>query len=184
MIFDLALALQLASPINSLFSLPSTLTTELQTSTTQLIAQRQVSSSRFSVTYPNTWIVSQNSNNYVIVANQRMGRGGGQAPPFLIKTDISIVSLSEIHPDYRSVISGALNGNTRLFSRWQSVNISGYIGVRIWEFTDPLGDFPDAIRTFIPINNQEILIATSYYSAVNRSAPSAIVQLHNSIRIF
>jgi hypothetical protein len=133
---------------------------------------------RFSIDYPDHWIVTSNRNDSVIIYNQPPSRiGGDVAPPYMIKTDISVQpgSLREALRPYENE-----PGRVR---RIEEVTINGRPGIRIWEESEGWA-FRNAIATYIPISRSEVAHITSFYSRENRAAEQAIVQMQNTFKLF
>lgn len=169
LLFALGLSLPQAAPMIAQPHLGCALTV-----TTQGVAATE----RFSLTYPNHWMVTRNSNNYVIIYNQTPPQVGGNiASPYLIKTDASFMetSLREAIQPYHDE-----PGRVR---RIEEVVVNGRLGVRIWEASEGW-DFPNTLITYVPVSDQEIAFVASYYSLENQFAEAAILRLHDSLVLF
>ena len=164
----------LAVPVLSTAALPR-LTSGQNVTTT---AKATVTTRRFSINYPDHWIVTDNRNDYVVIYNQQPpATGGGEAPPYMIKTDISIqpISLREALRIYED--------EPERVKRVEEVTINGRLGVRIWEESEGW-DFPNSLITYIPVSHSEVASVVSFYGAENQAAERAIIQMHNTFKLF
>ncbi|MBE9156182.1 hypothetical protein IQ265_04960 [Nodosilinea sp. LEGE 06152] len=137
-----------------------------------------VTSQRFSVDYPDHWIVTQNYNDYIIIYNQRssgVATANGTSP-YLIKTDIAIQPHS-----LRDAILG-IGNEPEDIQRIELVEINGQPGLRVWEESEGW-DFPNTLITYVPIGDREIAYIVSFYSSENQAAEDAIIQMHNTLRV-
>ncbi|MFH7242309.1 MAG: hypothetical protein ACHWZW_05600 [Spirulina sp.] len=133
---------------------------------------------RFTVAYPDHWFeYSNNQRDYVIIYNQRPTEAYSEtAPPYLIKTDLSIqnTSLRDALQMYRDE-----PGRAR---RIEEVTINGRLGVRVWEDSQGWA-FPNVLITYIPLDDREVLTIASYYSRQNQDAEAAILRVHDSVQL-
>jgi len=147
-------------------------------------AKAFVSTEWFSVTYPDHWMITSQSPDFVMIFNQQPLAGGGEAPPYMIKTDIGIqpISLEEIlqgmevgeqvPPDF---VEGPIS------RRIEMVVVAGRDAARVWE--EGGETFPNSVVTYVPMNDQETAYVASFYNIQNQAAESAILQLHNSFEL-
>lgn len=137
-----------------------------------------VTSRRFSVDYPDHWILTQNSEEYVIIYNQRPSQAStGEAPPYMIKSDVSIL---------RTCLREALlayEDEPEQVQRIEAVTVSGRSGVRVWVESEGW-DFPNSLTTFVPLSESEVVHISSFYSPENHAAEDAILQMHDTLRLF
>jgi PsbP-like protein len=139
--------------------------------------ERAVNTSQFSLHYPDHWIISSVSGDYIIIYNQEPPQiGGGEAPLYMIKTDASISPESFENFPYPS------RGGTQKTIRVQNLTIDGQEALRIWYEND--GDFQNTIVTYIRLNNFETASIASYYSVENQAAEAAIEAVHDSFKLF
>lgn len=138
-----------------------------------------VTSQRFSVDYPDHWSITQNDNDYVIIHNQRPAgvTTTGATSQYLIKTDVSIQPHS-----LRDAILG-IGNEPEDIQRIELVEISGQSGLRVWEESEGW-DFPNSLITYVPIGDREVAYIVSFYSPENQAAEDAIIQMHNTLRVF
>lgn len=138
-----------------------------------------VTSQRFSVDYPDHWIVTQNDNNYVIIYNQRPPdvTTTVETSPYLIKTDVSIQPHS-----LREAILG-IGNEPEDIQQIELVEINGQPGLRVWEESEGW-DFPNSLITYIPISDREVAYIVSFYSPENQAAEDAIIQMQNTFKLF
>lgn len=171
----LSLLLALGSVIPSVAPMPSQ--PQLGCALTAM-TQRVATTDRFSLSYPNHWMVTQNSDNYVMIYNQTPPTVGGDvAPTYLIKTDASFMTTT-----LREAIQPYHDEPERI-RQIEEVVVNGRLGVRIWEASDGW-DFPNTLITYIPISDQEVAYVASYYSLENQFAEAAILQVHDSLVLF
>ncbi|MBD2078449.1 PsbP-related protein [Leptolyngbya sp. FACHB-17] len=140
-------------------------------------SEKTFSTRRFSVRFPDRWIVGQGSGRVTLYNQQRPKRGGGGAPPFLIKTEIYIVP-GRIDETSESSNRRATNRTVKV----QKLTINGQAASRQW-WDEGEFDFPNGVITYIPLKSNETAILASFYSPENRDAESAIVRLHNSFKL-
>jgi hypothetical protein len=137
-----------------------------------------VTTLRFSIDYPDHWIVTDNRNDYVIIYNQSPPQmGGGEAPPYMIKTDISVQQTS-----LREALSTYENEPDRV-RRIEEVTINGRLGVRVWGESEGWA-FPNSLITYIPVSDREVAYVISFYSPENQAAERAIIQMQNTFKVF
>jgi len=143
-----------------------------------LRTKETVTSRRFSVDYPNHWMVTQNNDDYVIIYNQPPPDVTitDETPPYMIKTDVTVQPNS-----LREAILG-FGSEPYDIQRIEIVTVNGRPGLRLWEESQG-GDFPNSLITYIPINNREIASIASFYSRENQAAEDAIIQMHNTLRV-
>lgn len=136
------------------------------------------STPRFTIAYPDHWFeYSNNQRDYVIIYNQRPPETYREtAPPYLIKTDASIqtMSLREALQGYRDQ-----PGRAR---RIEEVTINGRLAVRVWEDSEGWA-FPNVLITYIPLGEAEVFTIASYYSRQNPYAEAAILRVQDSVQV-
>lgn len=133
---------------------------------------------RFTVTYPDHWFeYSNNQRDYVIIYNQwTSGAYSETAPPYLIKTDVSLqnTSLREALQIYRDQ-----PGRAR---RIEEVVVNGRLAVRVREGSSGWA-FPNVLITYIPLGDREVFTIASYYSRQNQYAEATILRVHDSVQL-
>jgi hypothetical protein len=130
----------------------------------------------FSVRYPAHWIISSVTDDYLILFNQQPPeRGGGEAPPFMIKTDITLIST----PLENVTTPSSRYEETIL--RVERLTINGQQAIRVWKESGHA--FSHAITTYVYYNAQQTASITSFYNAQNTAAEAAIESVHNSFRL-
>lgn len=137
-----------------------------------------VTTQRFSVSYPDHWMVTRRDGDFVIIYNQRPPEmGGGEAPPYMIKTDVSFqpTSLREALADYTR--------DPERVRKIEEVTVNGRLGVRIWEESEGW-DFRNSLITYIPVSDREVAYVISFYSLENQYAEQAIIQMQNTFKLF
>jgi hypothetical protein len=138
--------------------------------------ERTVNTSQFSLHYPDHWIISSASDDYIIIYNQEPPQiGGGVAPLYMIKTDVSIRSGAFENFPYPS------RGGIQKTVRVQNLTLDGQEALRIWYEND--GDFQNTIVTYIRLNSFETASIASYYSTENQAAEAAIEGVHDSFKL-
>lgn len=139
--------------------------------------KRISTTSRFTITYPDHWIETQNSRDYVIIYNQQSQRVGGGlfTSLYMIKTDVSLQNMS-----LRQALQSHRD-NPRSVNRTEEVTVNGRLGVRLWLYEDLTGT--DSIVTYIPLSESTLVYIVSFYYKENQFAEPAILQVHNSLRI-
>ncbi|MBE9151305.1 MULTISPECIES: PsbP-related protein [unclassified Coleofasciculus] len=135
----------------------------------------------FSVAHPSGWAVERVNENYITLWSRRPSEpGGGQAPPNLIKTDITIVNGS-LETAVEGAIATSKEGDSTL-TRRGNLKIGGRDAVRIW-LTGSSFDFPDTILSFVRYTDNQTISITSYYTASNPTAVDTIQRIHWSFRL-
>lgn len=142
------------------------------------------SNRKFSIRYPVNWIVYDQSRDYLILYNQRPPqRGGGVAPPFVIKTDVAFLPGGfENYASPKSHNSDIRRNPDIQIVRTQRLTINGRQAIREWING---GDaFSNSIITYIQYSNEETAIVISYYNSPNRKSAEPIIQeIHASFKI-
>ncbi|MEP0926376.1 MULTISPECIES: hypothetical protein, partial [Cyanophyceae] len=115
---------------------------------------------------------------HLLLTNQCPGSTTtGATSPYLIKTDVSVQPHS-----LRDAILG-IGDEPENIQRIELVEINGQSGLRVWEESEGW-DFPNSLITYVPIGDREIAYIVSFYSSENQAAEDAIIQMHNTLRLF
>lgn len=77
----------------------------------------------------------------------------------------------------------AIGNEPENIQRIELVEINGQPGLRVWEESEGW-DFPNSLITYVPIGDREIACVVSFYNPENQTAEDAIIQMHNTLRIF
>ncbi|MBD1911113.1 MULTISPECIES: PsbP-related protein [unclassified Leptolyngbya] len=173
-----AIALLIPRPL----SLPMGPTTQVSAPANLLTTTKaQVSTQRFSITYPDHWMITQQSTDFLIIFNQPLIPGGGYAPPYMIKTDIGIQPFP-MEESLRGRESGERMpsefGETPVSRRMETVVVNEREAVRVWQ--DGGETFRNIVITYIPVSDRETAYLSSFYNVQNQAAEAAILQVHNS----
>jgi hypothetical protein len=121
--------------------------------------------------------VKQESDPLIIYNQEPPRLGGGIAPPFMIKTDINVIpgrinEISKLDP----------RASRKRTVKVQRITISGQPAIREWWDEGELS-FPNGITTYIPTQGNETIALFSFYNPRNQAAESAILRLHNTMKL-
>ncbi|NMF84675.1 PsbP-related protein [Nodosilinea sp. P-1105] len=165
----------LAVPALSTAALPRLTSGQNVTTTTKAT----VTTRRFSVNYPDHWMVTQINSDYVMIYNRPPldVTTTDETSPYEIKTDITIQPNS-----LREAILG-FGSEPNDIQRIEIVTVNGRPGLRIWQESEGWA-FSNSLATYIPVNDQEIASIVSFYERENQAAEETIIQMHNTLRLF
>jgi|GEM_PF-1919243 len=136
----------------------------------------EASTHRFSITYPDHWMLIEQSDDSLMIYNQPP-LPGGAAPPYMIKTTAGIlpVSLGEaLQPD-------EYDEEYTISQYVEEVVVNGRLAVRVWN--ESRGDFRNSVVTYFPLNDRETAYIISFYSTENEAAEPAILWVHGSFEL-
>lgn len=141
-------------------------------------SEKLFSTRKFSIRYPANWVIQDQGEANLIVYNQRPAqRGGGVAPAFMVKTDVTFApgGFENYNPPQQR------NPDIEVV-RTQKLTINGRQAVRLWTVG---GDaFSNAIVTFIQYSDQETAIVVSFYNSPNRKSAEPLIQkIHASFKL-
>lgn len=137
----------------------------------------QLNTRRFSIRYPSHWIVSNVDESTFILYNQQPPRlGGGEAPPYMIKTTAGFASGS-----FEELIAQqsrtSRRGMPERVIKQQQFRVNGKPALRVW--TEIGDNFTHSIITYVRYDSRETAYIVSYYNDVNTDAEPIILQVHN-----
>ena len=169
----LAIALTiLTAPVPSIHAATQT----IQAISPANATKAQASTRRFSITYPDHWILIERSDDSLMIYNQPP-LPGGAAPPYMIKTMAAILPRS-----LRDTLQPDEYDAEYTISRYvEEVVINGRLAVRVW--VESNGDFQNSVTTYFPLNDRETAYIISYYSTENQAAEPAIIRVHGSFEL-
>ena len=148
-------------------------------------ADSTLTTRRFSITYPQHWVVVDSSDTGLILMNQPPPAiGGAPAPPFLIKTDVAFVPLpleAVVPVTEAGVQPSEFDHDLITYRRVERRVVDGVSIVQIW--AESRGDFPNSITTYIAASPTETAYVVSFYNAENSFAEDAILPIQASFRL-
>ncbi|WP_338438714.1 hypothetical protein [Synechococcus elongatus] len=158
--------------------------------TQQILLSKQLIRQRFSVSYPDHWLlIDDNQNNdgsWVIYNFQPPGRGSGYMPPFFIRTNLGFenFSIQEIFRQQQQA-KKRFGSNYEYASteyKRENLNIANKPALRVWEKRN-IEPSNRTVTTYIPLGDRSTFVAISFYTTVNREAEKTVLSVHDSIRL-